>query len=162
MGTSDHDPSFRIDHLQSLVTYRLSRLQARLNAQAQKLLEEHAGLSLSEWRVAVVLREAGEMSSADLVRLTQYDKAQISRNVGKLRGKGLVMDGGATQDQRVTRITLTQAGVAAIDKALPVMRERQGKLMAGLTVAEQQALFDTIEKISDNIDRAEIDKGGAP
>lgn len=155
MGTSDHDPSFRIDQLQSLVTYRLSRLQARLNAQAQKLLEEHAGLSLSEWRVAVVLREAGEMSSADLVRLTQYDKAQISRTVRKLRGKGLVVDGNATADLRVTRIKLTPAGTGVIEKALPVMRDRQGALMAGLTPKEQRALFDTLDKISDNIDRAE-------
>ena len=155
MGTSDHDPSFRIDQLQSLVTYRLSRLQARLNAQAQKLLEEHAGLSLSEWRVAVVLREAGEMSSADLVRLTQYDKAQISRTVHKLRGKGLIVDGRATPDMRVTRIKLTAGGIRVIDKALPIMRERQGSLLAGLTSAEQNALFDTLDKINDNIDRAE-------
>lgn len=45
--------------LNQFLTYRLSRVQAKLNTQGNALLQKHAGLKLTQWRLLALVGTAG-------------------------------------------------------------------------------------------------------
>ena len=48
--------------LRRMLTYRLARLNAQLNAQAARILRESSGLSQTQWRVLVMIDSLGPLS----------------------------------------------------------------------------------------------------
>ena len=76
---------------QDFVTYSLSRLQAKLNAQASAVLRSYSGLSLVQWRILVVLRVMGADSLTSICRVSDMDKGQVSRKLNRLIEDGLVI-----------------------------------------------------------------------
>ena len=74
--------------LQQFLTYRFSRLQAKLNAQAARMLKDLAGITVTQWRIIALVGSTGQATSAELVRISTIDKGLFSRNL-----KGLIRDG---------------------------------------------------------------------
>ena len=67
--------------LDQMISFRVSRLQSKLNAQAIKILKEHADLTPTQWRVLVMLETQGECTSSEIARTTQLDKGLLSRTI---------------------------------------------------------------------------------
>ena len=135
--------------LQSFLTYRLARAQARLNAQAGRLLKEASGISLSQWRVLAMIGAGGEdtVLAADLKRMMGFDKGLFSRTLRGMMDDGLVNSVTDEADRRRQKLALTEAGRALYDKTLPVMRARQRRLRAALEPAELDALHSALLKL---------------
>ncbi|MGC6530242.1 MAG: MarR family winged helix-turn-helix transcriptional regulator, partial [Candidatus Puniceispirillaceae bacterium] len=74
----------------SFVTYRLAKLQSRLNAQGTAILKEKSGLSLVEWRVIQVIRMFDKPSLSQIAEHVQMDKGQLSRKIKVMIEKGLL------------------------------------------------------------------------
>lgn len=136
--------------LKSFVTFRLARLQSRLNAQAMRLLKAHSDLSLTEWRVlgVIALLEQGTLS--DIVRETELDKGQLSRGITSLVKKGYLRSKVNKSDQRQHNLHLTQSGQALHDTILPVMRNRQRHLTAEI----DPVALDTMLRVLDQLEHA--------
>ena len=75
------------DPLQRNLTYRLARVQARLNAQAARLLKEKAGLSLTQWRILKLIRTYGQANASTLAKASTMDPGHFSRKVKTLIAK---------------------------------------------------------------------------
>lgn len=138
------DRSARLDEM---VTYRLARLQAKLNTQATKILKKNGGLTLTQWRVLVVLDLRDEVNLALLVRETKFDKAQLSRSTKTMIENGLLNATPSESDQRQTMLSMTAKGRAAFEKALLPMRSRQRQLLAALSDEQRQTLFAAFDSI---------------
>jgi hypothetical protein len=67
--------------LDQFLTYRLARVQARLNVHAAVLLKRHAGLTLSQWRIIALIGSGGHTKVSDFTRSMGLDKGLVSRNV---------------------------------------------------------------------------------
>ena len=119
-----------VTDLKSFITYRLSRLQSQLNAQAIRLLKENSNLSLTEWRIAAVTALTGTCTLSDMVRDTGLDKGQLSRAVAGLVKKGYLVSKVNELDQRQHLLQLTKAGTLLHAHLLPIMRARQEHLIA--------------------------------
>ena len=65
--------------LHQFLTYRLSRVQAKLNAQANALLHAQSGLTLSRWRILALVGAAGQTRLSELARIAALDKGLLSR-----------------------------------------------------------------------------------
>lgn len=129
------------------VTYRLARLQSRLNAQAIRLLRLHSKLSLTEWRIIGMTAIHGEATLSLLARETELDKGQLSRAVTTLVKKGYLRSKVNDADQRQNFLSLTDAGRAQHEQVLPVMRNRQAGLTETITEEEMKVLVRVIEKL---------------
>ena len=133
--------------LQDLVSYRLSRVQARLNAQATKILRANGGLTLVQWRVLVLLRAFGESTVGRIARESQFDKALISRTAQSLVRQGYVEMRLDASDQRQHLLRMTKAGAHIFDQAAPHMHARQETLMASLTDKQRRVLFTALDRL---------------
>lgn len=129
------------------LTYRLSRVQARLSAQASRILRDHAGITITQWRIIAVLGEGARRTSAQLSRMTAMDKGLISRNVKSLAAEGLISVTRDRNDNRALYLGLTDKGRRVYDHTMPRMRARQEALRAYLEDGEEDALTRALDKL---------------
>ncbi len=136
--------------LHQYLTFRLSRVQAKLNAQGARVLMEAAGLTLAQWRVVALVGVAGQTRHSDLAREAALDKGLLSRNVKNLVKQGVVLSVPDEFDHRVQHLSLSEKGQEIFNRVLPVTRRRQDHLRAGLTVNE----IDTFHRVLDKLEIA--------
>lgn len=133
--------------LKAFITFRLNRLQASLNSQAQHILRTYCDIGQSEWRVLLLVVEHGESTMAQIVREGQMDKAQVSRAVKALVGKEYLASRTDPDDQRQSILTVTDSGGAVHKRVLPHMQARQRNLLAGLQDADIEQLYATLDRL---------------
>lgn len=143
--------------LDQMISFRVSRLQSKLNAQAIKILKAHADLTPTQWRVLVMLETLGECTSSEIARTTQLDKGLLSRTIkGMITGK-LIKTGAGRNNRRSMILRITKAGKAAYERARPFMQERHDSLMRSLSKEERSVMLAAFEKLEANIREAEAD-----
>ncbi len=142
-ATMDEGP----EDVQDFLTFRLARVQSKLNMQAAQILEKTAGLSLTQWRILALVGAAGLAKSSTLTRQAAFDKGLFSRRLKSLVEQGLVQTNSDPKDSRAQILSLTKAGRALYAKTLPVMRKRQAALERVLSDEQQDAFFDALERL---------------
>jgi len=133
--------------LHQFLTYRLSRVQAKLNAQANAMLRANSGLTLSQWRILALVGAAGQTRLSELSRVAALDKGLLSRNLKALIAGGLVSPKQDDVDQRVQHLSLSKSGKALFENTLPKMRKRQSHLRSSLTARELDVLYTALDKL---------------
>lgn len=145
------------DHpLARFVTFRMSRIQAKLNAQATAILDRECGLSVIQWRAIAIIAILGETSPVAIARFGQLDKGLLSRKLKGLIADKLVKSRPDPFDQRSQLLSLTVRGRAIYDRMLPIMQARQQYLVAGLTEKELDAFLAALDKIDAASERREF------
>lgn len=156
MGTEDRGVSGGLDRpLQDLISYRLARLQAKLNAQATRILKENGKLTLVQWRVLVMLQTIGETTVGEIARETQFDKALISRTVQSLVERELVTLTENEDDHRQHLLNITPEGLSVFGIAAPSMFARQKMLSDAMSDDQRSFLFDILERLEQAVDASE-------
>ena len=135
-----------------MVSYRLSRLQAKLNAQATKILKENGYLTLMQWRILVMLDLYGEVTIARIVRETEFDKGLLSRTAKAMVQKGLIATKSNDSDLRQNHLSMTPQGRGVFDRAFAPMRGRQDKLLNSMSDEQRENLFEAFEMIENSLD----------
>lgn len=129
------------------LTYRIARLQARLNAQATELLKTHADISLSEWRVLAVMSNPDVTTQKDVLEAMGLDKGQVSRTLKRLETRQLIIMTSSTGDQRKRHVALSPKGQDLVQMILPIMKRRQAHLQSDLSAEEVNQLFELLNKL---------------
>ena len=133
--------------LQHFITYRLTRLHAKLNAQASRILSEHAGITLTQWRVIALTGAKGEITLTDIHKATEMDKGQLSRTIKVMLEEELITARPSLDDQRQQILALSPKGTEIYRTMLPKMRIRQEMLMESLSSEERRVIFSAIDKL---------------
>jgi len=133
--------------LRRFVTYRISRVQAKLNAQASRILQEASGITLTQWRVIALVGAAGQTQSSKLSKEAALDKSLLSRNLKTLIDQDLVASRIDPGDHRVQILSLTPKGQAIFENTLPVTRARQTQLREGLTDEELRVFHKVLDHL---------------
>ena len=134
-------------NLPRILTYRLARLQAKLNAQASDLVERHCGLSLSQWRIIAVLSDPEVNTQKDVMKAVGLDKGQISRTIKQLSAKNLITIAPDRNDHRVQQLNVTEDGYDILNKMAPIMSQRQEYLKDGFSEEELKAFIDFVDRL---------------
>lgn len=129
------------------LTYRLARVQAKLNAQASRLLTREAGISLTQWRMLLIIGSLKNARLSDIVRESALDKGQVSRTLKKMVADALVNREAIENDQRASGLTLTDKGQSLLTRILPLMTKRREHLTGSLAAIELDVLFDALDKL---------------
>ena len=137
---------------EQVLTYRLARVQSKLNAQAVRILRDVAGISLVQWRIITMLGRLGESSSSRLVKESMLDKGLLSRKLGSLISEGLIVSRPHSSDKRVQLLSLTPRGTELHDRTLPHMSARQTVLTKDFDASELDALFQALAKLEQAAD----------
>lgn len=141
------DPKPTSEELRSFLTFRMARVQAKLNAQAMHLLRSQSDLSLVEWRVIQLLRLFDNASMSQLAREISMDKGQLSRKIKTLVERGIVISAPDEMDARQQKLRLSPRGVALNKDLMPMMRQRQKLLAEGISSDEMAVFLDVLKKI---------------
>ncbi|MEM6618006.1 MAG: MarR family transcriptional regulator [Pseudomonadota bacterium] len=145
-------PVRRLADLDGVLTFRLARLQNRLNAQAAAVLGGLGGPSLTQWRLLTAIHTLGETTLSEIVRELRFDKGQVSRALTAMMGRGWVLARPDPDDQRRQILALTSAGITEHTRLLGPMRARQAALAKSLSGPEQAGLLAGISAIEAALD----------
>ncbi len=135
------------ESLKNMLSYRFARLNARLNAQASKILSQNGGLSLTQWRVLVMLDTLGETSHKKIADKTEFDKGLLSRTIKGMVKNGIIKSKINQSDGRGHILEMTDVGRSVFKNAKPHMRQRQQNLLDCLSDSEREILFIAISKL---------------
>ncbi|MFI6359459.1 MarR family winged helix-turn-helix transcriptional regulator [Streptomyces sp. NPDC050743] len=130
----------------------LKRAQALL-AVALEPVYESSELTPSEVDVLVLLRYLEEPVIAR--RLAQWmglSRAAVSKMLAKLESRGLIDRRANPADQRSALVTISQDGVAAIDKIFPRHLEREAQVLAGLG-SDRERVIEALELLVQALER---------
>jgi len=136
--------------IRNFITYRLSRLQSRLNAQYIRVLGANCDLSLTEWRIVSFAALLSNSTLSDITRETGLDKGKLSRGATALIKKGYLASAVNKKDQRQSFLRLTAQGKALHAKIGPIMQQRQRDLVKGISAQD----LDVTMRVVDALDRA--------
>jgi DNA-binding MarR family transcriptional regulator len=103
-----------------------------------RLLDEHSGLSVAEWRVVAQLGVLHNASVREMARQACVDPAEVSRSIASLEKRGFVERHVNARDRRSPRFSLTSAGKTHLAGFRPHWRRFQKALAAKLTASERE------------------------
>jgi DNA-binding MarR family transcriptional regulator len=104
-------------------------------------------LSLSEWRVMVVLASHESMAATEVADLTGLDKMSVSRAISALSKAGRITKMPDTQDQRRTLLALSSAGKKLYARIGAQAMQRESELFSGLALQDIQRLDTLLDKL---------------
>jgi DNA-binding MarR family transcriptional regulator len=131
--------------LDDFVTFRLAGLAQLVARHGRREYADRFGLSIAQWRILALVAREGETTLNDLADRVRYDKSQISRAISALVERGAVNRTVSPTDLRSNVVSLTAAGRALYEAAMPLGRERQRELLATLTPDQRRELYTIID-----------------
>lgn len=129
------------------VTYRIWRLSSKLSRQGAAILRQSNGLKMPEWRVITFLGAYGPLTGAKISELTGVDPGLLSRVFRSLEERGLISTQRRSENRREVEGSLTSRGRMLYEETLPLMAQRQERLMESLTPVERTVFFELILKL---------------
>lgn len=137
-------PGLETDSLRLLdfLTVRVVRLASLMEQQARRTLSRLFDLSLIEWRCLAFLGELGPLTAAQLCRLTDHDKAQISHTLRDLAKRDLITR--STTLVKAVPVGLTPAGEDLFKRSVAARRRRERTLLGRLSPAQRVALYESL------------------
>lgn len=132
------------------ITYRLSQINAKLSAQATRLLREHSELSVVQWRILALISASAPITSSALVKAVAMDAGLFSRNLKSLINDGLVLARIDRNDNRQHFLSLSKAGVKRFNDVAPLMQARREKLTQNISDKDLDVFFSVLEKLENN------------
>ena len=128
---------------------RITQLQREVHL-AQRATFARFGLDAPSFDVLAALRRAGEpyqLTPTALMRTALVTSGAITQRLDRLEAWGLITRRRSDADGRAVVVTLTAAGRAALDAALPDHLETERELLDGLSEAEQQQLAGLLRRL---------------
>ncbi len=147
---SKHASAQELEQMRDFITFRISRLLVKLNAQSSEILRKSVGLTLVEWRAISFVAMLQPTGVAELSHELGHDKGLLSRTIKKLRDKGLVFEERDSEDSRRSRVSLSPKGLALHSNNLPTMRKRQAALLSGISEQDKAALMRALNILEEN------------
>ena len=123
----------------------------RMHQASQVIFDSHvaaAGYELTSVQFAALTVIAAQpgLDQATLAREISFDRATTGGVIERLETKGLIRREVSTQDRRARLLYLERAGEEMLEQVMPLAREAQRAMLAGLSASERHALLELISK----------------
>ena len=128
---------------------RISQLHREVYLAQRATFARH-GLDAPSFDVLAALRRAGtpyQLTPTALMRTALVTSGAITQRLDRLEEKGLITRERSADDGRAVVVTLTAAGKAALDAALPDHLETERRLLEGLPVSDRQQLAALLRRL---------------
>ncbi|MGE0222885.1 MAG: MarR family winged helix-turn-helix transcriptional regulator [Acetobacteraceae bacterium] len=139
--------------LEDYLPHKLAVTSRRVSSLLQRRYAETYGLTLPEWRVLAVVGRLGTLSPSAVGEWTDMDKVKVSRSAASLVSKGLIRQSQDPSDGRGRLLRLTRKGNTAYNGVIPIAREIEASLSAGLSRTEWAALNKALTKLDAHVQK---------
>lgn len=126
----------------------------------QSAFSSKVGHALPRWRILLALHESGECSQKHLAERCRLDPASLTRQLQAMEKLGWISRAVDAQDNRLTNASLTHAGQAVVNEALPKRAQFFEESLKGLTVADIDTLNRVLSVLETNFLNAAGSRGG--
>jgi DNA-binding MarR family transcriptional regulator len=127
--------------------YRLAALSRLWTISTEKMYEERFGLTLSQWRILAIVGAEQPIYASAIADRGLLEKPHISRLVGSLTGRGLLMSVLDKDDARRSWLVLTRGGRDIFEAVAQLSLEQDRRFMAALNARERQSLDGLLDKL---------------
>lgn len=134
--------------LEDYIPYRLSLLSNTVSQGIAHRYQQDHDVSVTEWRVIVVLGRFPGLTASEVVDRTAMDKVTISRAVHSLIEKGFLQRQKDRSDRRRKRLYLTRGrGKRVLESIVPLASAYETELLDALSDRERDNLLILLEKL---------------
>ncbi|WP_175122551.1 MarR family winged helix-turn-helix transcriptional regulator [Achromobacter animicus] len=126
----------------------------------QSAFSSKVGHALPRWRILLALHENGQCSQKHLAERCRLDPASLTRQLQAMQKLGWISRAVDADDNRLTNATLTAAGQAVVNEALPKRAQFFEESLKGLSAADVDTLNRVLSVLEENFVRAAGDRGG--
>lgn len=112
---------------------------------------ESCGLKPNQAGILFMLRSEGGLSQRELARRIGVTPPSMTAALKKLEKQGYVLREQDEKDQRITRIRISDQGIACLDGLQNMMRNLEKGLYEGISAEERQAMKKTLLKMRENV-----------
>jgi len=138
--------------LQTFLPYVLNNLAERVSAGLSGIYVDEYQLSIPEWRVIANLAEHNTLNARQIVAFTTMEKSKVSRAVGNLSERGLIIQKRAAGDSRAKDLTLTEEGMSLYRSIVPRVLDWERELLTEMTSGEYRDLMYLLDKLGSRIE----------
>lgn len=114
---------------------------------ASHLYLKRFGIGIEAWRILVLLAIEGPITANRVCQVIGMDKASVSRNFKHMKEMRLVEIESDPDDARQRFARLSQAGFALHDRMLPLVLEREERLLSCLSKDERKVLNGLLRRL---------------
>ena len=145
-----NDPSLHV--LESLITYRLTRIADTLVRAASQVYRAQHEVTLTELRLLATIGRHQPLAVNEASRLTGIDKAWVSRSLAALVKRKLVVRRPHPSDSRIVLLALTPMGKTKVQRIVPLAVARNERLLAALSERERKKLNEVLDYLQLQVD----------
>jgi DNA-binding MarR family transcriptional regulator len=148
--------------LEDFLSLRVSILAKLLERRLARLLGEHCGLAVTEYRVLAVVAMRPRATVRDIAARTFVDKAQVSRVATVLEKQDLIRRSTSGTDRRSPEFTVTPSGRALMNRIVPLCTQRERDLNDHLGAESAMALAAAVQSLTGMLTAAARESGTGP
>jgi DNA-binding MarR family transcriptional regulator len=139
------DPSLHV--LESLITYRLTRIADTLVRAASQVYRAQHDVTLTELRLLATIGRHQPLAVNEASRLTGIDKAWVSRSLAALVKRKLVVRQRHPSDSRIVLLSLTHMGKTKVQRIVPLAVARNERLLAALSERKRTIVNEILDHL---------------
>jgi DNA-binding MarR family transcriptional regulator len=126
---------------------RFNYLSLRYNTPLYGWVEERFGLARAEFVILYSLGLFDGVTASEIAASTAFPKNTLSRAVNRIAKLGLIARSEARTDRRQQNLTLTPAGQAILDEAIPRFMALEEEMLSSLSLVERETLSVLMAKV---------------
>lgn len=126
---------------------RFNYLSLRYNTPLYGWVEERFGLARAEFVILYSLSLFDGVTASEIAASTAFPKNTLSRAVNRIAKLGLIARSEARTDRRQQNLTLTPAGQAILDEAIPRFMALEEEMLSPLSLVERETLSVLMAKV---------------
>ncbi len=126
---------------------RFNYLGMRYNTPLYGWVEERFGLARAEFVTLYSLGLVDGVTASEIAASTAFPKNTLSRAVNRIAKLGLIARRAGETDRRQQNLTLTPAGRAILDEAMPRFVAMEAEMLAPLSLVERETLSALMAKV---------------
>ena len=139
------DPSLHV--LESLITYRLTRIADTLVRAASQVYRAQHDVTLTELRLLATIGRHQPLAVNEASRMTGIDKAWVSRSLAALVKRKLVVRQRHPSDSRIVLLSLTHIGKTKVQRIVPLAVARNERLLAALSERKRTIVNEILDHL---------------
>lgn len=130
---------------------------AHIVNESQRKIEEVMkpdGIKFPAWRIILLLHEHESLSVSEISKEVLLDKSRVSRVAVEMEKDGLVQRAKCGEDQRYTRLELTEKGDKVYKKFIPVLKRQLESTLRGIDEKDRKQLYRMARAMKSNVYRS--------
>jgi DNA-binding MarR family transcriptional regulator len=153
-----HTPFYRADNYSSWNSAGyLIKTASHLFQPCLETALRDSGLTVTQWKVLMCLRDGLAATCADISRELPHDSGALTRIVDDLEQRGFVERRRRANDRRVVALHITPSGRDAVETGIPFVVEQMNSALQDLTRTEIVTLVELLQRVIVRLRNSEAD-----